>query len=301
MLFRALLLALGLIAVCLPASAEIKAVATFSILGNLLAEVAGDKAAVSAVVGPDMDAHAYQPRPGDARALAEAQVLVSNGLGFEGWIERLAKAAPFKGKAVVATTGVATLAAGSDQGHSHGHAHDHAADPHCWQDVQRVRTYVANIARGLAEADPPNAAYYRERAEAFDRRLAELDAWVKEEIAKVPADKRRAITGHDSFRYFSSAYGVKFQSPRGYNTSSEPSARDVAALIRAAREQRIKALFVENMTNPGLIDQIARESGAVVGPRLYTDALSGPDGPAPTYEKMMRHNVSALVAGMLKN
>ncbi|WP_295144672.1 zinc ABC transporter substrate-binding protein [uncultured Reyranella sp.] len=301
MLFRALLLALGLIAVSLPASAEIKAVATFSILGNLLAEVAGDKAAVSAVVGPDMDAHAYQPRPGDARALAEAQVLVSNGLGFEGWIERLAKAAPFKGKAVVATTGVATLAAGSDQGHSHGHAHDHAADPHCWQDVQRVRTYVANIARGLAEADPPNAAYYRERAEAFDRRLAELDAWVKEEIAKVPADKRRAITGHDSFRYFSSAYGVKFQSPRGYNTSSEPSARDVAALIRAAREQRIKALFVENMTNPGLIDQIARESGAVVGPRLYTDALSGPDGPAPTYEKMMRHNVSALVAGMLKN
>mgnify|MGYP003583970598 FL=1 len=301
MLFRVLLLALGLIAVSLPASAEIKAVATFSILGNLLAEVAGDKAAVSTVVGPDMDAHAYQPRPGDARALAEAQVLVSNGLGFEGWIERLAKAAPFKGKAVVATTGVATLAAGSDQGHSHGHAHDHAADPHCWQDVQRVRTYVANIARGLAEADPPNAAYYRERAEAFDRRLAELDAWVKEEIAKVPADKRRAITGHDSFRYFSSAYGVKFQSPRGYNTSSEPSARDVAALIRAAREQRIKALFVENMTNPGLIDQIARESGAVVGPRLYTDALSGPDGPAPTYEKMMRHNVSALVAGMLKN
>lgn len=301
MLFRTLLVALGLVAVSLPASAEIKAIATFSILGNLLAEVAGDKAAVSAVVGPDMDAHAYQPRPGDARALAGAQVLVSNGLGFEGWIDRLAKAAPFKGRAIVATTGVATLPAGSDQGHSHGHSHDHGPDPHCWQDVQRVRTYVANIARGLAEADPPNAAYYRERAEAFDRRLVELDAWVKEEIAKVPADKRRAITGHDSFRYFASAYGVKFQSPRGYNTSSEPSARDVAALIRAAREQRIKALFVENMTNPGLIDQIARESGAVVGPRLYTDALSGPDGPAPTYEKMMRHNVSALVAGMLKN
>ena len=301
MLFRALLLALGLVAVSLPASAEIKTVATFSILGNLLAEVAGDKATVSAVVGPDMDAHAYQPRPGDARAVAEAQLLVSNGLGFEGWIDRLAKAAPFKGRAVVATTGVATLPAGSDHGHSHGHSHDHAADPHCWQDVQRVRTYVANIARGLAEADPPNAAYYRERAEAFDRRLVELDGWVKEEIARVPADKRRAITGHDSFRYFSSAYGVKFQSPRGYNTSSEPSARDVATLIREVREQRIKALFVENMTNPGLVDQIARESGAVVGPRLYTDALSGPDGPAPTYEKMMRHNVTALVAGMLKN
>ena len=303
MLRRAFLLTPALFAVSLPASAQapIKAVATFSVLGNLLTEVAGDKAVVSLVVGPDIDAHAYQPRPSDARALADAQVLVSNGLGFEGWIDRLAKAAPFKGKPIVASTGVATLPAAPSAGHSQGHSHEHGPDPHCWQDVQRVRTYVANIAKGLAEADPTNAASYRDRAEAFDRRLVELDAWVKEEIAKVPADKRRAITGHDSFRYFSSAYGVKFQSPRGYNTSTEPSARDVAALIREAREHRIKALFVENMTNPGLVDQIARESGAVVGPRLYTDALSGPDGPAPTYEKMMRHNVTALVAGMLKN
>lgn len=303
MLRRAFLLTPTLFAVSLPASAQtpIKAVATFSILGDLLAEVAGDKVELSVVVGPDIDAHAYQPRPTDARALAEAKVLVSNGLGFEGWIDRLAKAAPFKGKAIVATAGVATLKAGAGHGHSHGHSHGHGPDPHCWQDVQRARTYVANIAKGLAEADPANAAYYRERAQAFDRRLVDLDAWVKAEIARVPADKRRAITGHDSFRYFSSAYGVKFQSPRGYNTSSEPSARDVATLIREVREQRIKALFVENMTNPGLIDQIARESGAVVGPRLYTDALSGPDGPAPTYEKMMRHNVTALVAGMLKN
>ncbi len=303
MLRRAFLLTPPLFAVALPASAQtpIKAVATFSILGDLLAEVAGDKVELSVVVGPDIDAHAYQPRPTDARALADAKVLVSNGLGFEGWIDRLAKAAPFKGKAIVATAGVATLKAGAGHGHSHGHSHGHGPDPHCWQDVQRARTYVANIAKGLAEADPANAAYYRERAQTFDRRLVDLDAWVKAEIAKVPADKRRAITGHDSFRYFSSAYGVKFQSPRGYNTSSEPSARDVATLIREVREQRIKALFVENMTNPGLIDQIARESGAVVGPRLYTDALSGPDGPAPTYEKMMRHNVTALVAGMLKN
>jgi len=303
MLRRAFLLTPTLFAVALPASAQapMKAVATFSILGDLLAEVAGDKVELSVVVGPDIDAHAYQPRPTDARALADAKVLVSNGLGFEGWIDRLAKAAPFKGKAIVATAGVATLKAGGGHGHSHGHSHGHGPDPHCWQDVQRVRTYVANIAKGLAEADPANAAYYRDRAQAFDRRLVDLDTWVKAEIARVPADKRRAITGHDSFRYFSSAYGVKFQSPRGYNTSSEPSARDVAALIREVREQRIKALFVENMTNPGLIDQIARESGAVVGPRLYTDALSGPDGPAPTYEKMMRHNVTALVAGMLKN
>lgn len=299
-LFPGLLAALGSLP-SLPAVAEapLKAVATFSILGDLVSEVAGDKVALSVLVGADMDAHAYQPRPSDARTVAEARLLVSNGLGFEGWIDRLAKAAPFKGRAVVASTGVATLAAGA--GHAHGHSHAHGPDPHCWQDVQRVRAYVANIAKGFVDADPANAAHYRERAAQFDRRLVELDGWVKAEIAKVPADKRRAITGHDSFRYFSAAYGVKFQSPRGYNTSSEPSARDVALLIREAREQRIKAMFVENMTNPGLVDQIARESGAIVGPRLYTDALSGPDGPAPTYEKMMRHNVTALVAGMLKN
>src|SRR5690606_13379831 len=190
-----------------------------------------------------IDAHAYRPRPADARALAAAKVLVSNGLGFEGWIDRLARAAPFKGKAIVATAGVATLEAGADHGHSHGnspgHSHGQGPDPHCWQDVQRVRTYAANIAEGLAEADAPNAAHFRERAQAFDRRLVELDAWVKEEIARVPADKRRAITGHDSFRYFASAYNVTFRSPRGYNTSSEPSARDVATLIREVRAQRI--------------------------------------------------------------
>jgi zinc/manganese transport system substrate-binding protein len=298
MLIRAFVVAVAL-SWCLPAAAQnkLRTVATFSILGNLTAEVAGDLADVAVLVGADVDAHTYQPRPADARSLAEARVLVSNGLGFEGWIDRLAKAAPFKGRAIVATAGVPTLEAAPTPGHNHAHG----PDPHCWQDVGRVRQYVANIAKGLAEADPANAAHYRDRAEAFDRRLADLDTWVKQEIAKVPAEKRKAITGHDSFRYFAAAYGVQFKSPRGYNTGSEPSAKDVAVLIRQVREQGIKALFVENMTNPGLIDQVARESGGIVGPRLYSDALSGPDGPAPTYEKMMRHNVTALVAGMLKN
>jgi zinc/manganese transport system substrate-binding protein len=298
MWIRAFVAALAL-SWCLPAAAQnkLRTVATFSILGNLVAEVAGDMAEVAVLVGADIDAHTYQPRPTDARSLAEARVLVSNGLGFEGWIDRLAKAAPFKGRAIVATADVPTLEAAPTPGHNHAHG----PDPHCWQDVGRVRQYVTNIAKGLAEADPANAAHYRDRADAFDKRLAELDSWVKQEIAKVPAEKRKAITGHDSFRYFAAAYGVQFKSPRGYNTGSEPSAKDVAVLIRQVRDQGIKALFVENMTNPGLIDQVARESGGIVGPRLYSDALSGPDGPAPTYEKMMRHNVTALVAGMLKN
>jgi zinc/manganese transport system substrate-binding protein len=282
----------------LPALAEArpKVVATFSIMGDLVSEVAQDRIELAVLVGADTDAHTYQPKPTDARALAAAQALVSNGLGYEGWIDRLAKAAPFKGRAIVATAGVATL-----ESVRTGHGHAHGPDPHCWQDVGRVRRYVGNIVDGLAAADAANASFYRERGQAYDKRLAELDQWIKAEIAKIPATQRRAITAHDSFRYFTAAYGVQFFAPRGFTTESEPSAKDVAALIRLVREQKIKALFVENMSNPGLIDQIARESGAVVGPRLYSDALSGPNGPAPTYEAMMRHNVTALVAGMLKN
>ncbi|WP_428670324.1 metal ABC transporter solute-binding protein, Zn/Mn family [Reyranella sp.] len=269
-----------------PALADppLKAVATFSILGDFVREVGGDRIDLATLVGPDADAHTYQPKPADARLLARAQVLVSNGLGFEGWIDRLAEAAGFKGRRIVASAGATP-----------------DADPHCWQDVGCARRYVANIANGLAAADPANAAGYRARAAQYDQRLAALDDWIRREIATIPAERRQAITGHSSFRYFSRAYAVRFDAPRGYSTDSEPTARDVANLIRQVREQKTRALFIENMTNPALIAEIARDSGAAVGPRLYSDALSKPGGPAPTYEAMMRHNVAALVEGMRKN
>jgi len=266
------------------ADGGLRVVATFSILGDLVREVGGEAVEVTILVGPDGDAHTYQPRPTDARSLAGAKVLVSNGLGFEGWIDRLAEAAGFKGTRIVASAGAPA-----------------ESDPHCWQDVACARRYVANIADGLAMADPANAALYARRAAAYDARLATLDAWIRREIAAVPEGQRRAITGHTSFRYFARAYDVRFSAPTGYSTDSEPTARDVANLIRQVREQKIKAVFVENMTNPALVAEIARDSGATVGPRLYSDALSKPDGPAATYEAMMRHNVSALVAGMQKN
>jgi zinc/manganese transport system substrate-binding protein len=266
------------------ADSKLRVVATFSILGDLVRQVGGDLVDVAVLVGPDTDAHTYQPRPSDARTLAAAQVLVTNGLGFEGWIDRLAEAAGFKGKRIVASSGAAQK-----------------SDPHCWQDIACARRYVAAIAEGLAAADPAHAADYRARAAAYDRRLADLDKWIRGEIARVPEDRRKAITGHDSFGYFARAYGVTFSAPRGYSTDSEPTARDVANLIRQVREQKIKALLIENMTNPALVEEIARDSGATVGPRLYSDALSGPGGPAPTYEAMMRHNVTALVAGMMRN
>jgi zinc/manganese transport system substrate-binding protein len=276
------------------AETRTKVVATFSILGDLVAEVGGESIELTVLVGPDADTHTYQPRPVDARVVAAAHALVSNGLGFEGWADRLVQAAPLKGLHIVASNGVTPLPAVA-------HGHERAVDPHCWQDVANVRRYIATIADGLASVDAANAAAYRKRAQLYDKRLADLDAWIRAEIATVPSEQRKAITGHDSFRYFAQAYGVQFEAPRGYNTDSDPSARDVAALIRLVREQHIKALFVENMTNPNLVEEIARDSGAVVGPKLYSDALSAPGGPAGSYEAMMRHNVTALVAGMRKN
>jgi zinc/manganese transport system substrate-binding protein len=284
-MLRALLSSL-LLVVALPVSAQprLKVVSTFSVLGDFVTEVGGARIDASTVVGPDTDVHTYQPRPSDARRLAEAQVLVSNGLGFEGWLDRLAQAASFKGRHIVASAGM-----------------EARLDPHCWLDVGCARHYVATIAAGFAAANPAGASFYRAHAAAYDQRLAALDTWIRGEIAKVAPERRKAITGHDSFEYFARAYGVKFAAPRGYNTDSEPTARDVAALVREVRADRIRALFVENLTNPALIDEIARDAGAHVGPRLYSDALSKPGGPAPTYEAMMRYDVVALVAGMANN
>jgi len=277
MIGRTLLMAALLAAAAFPCAAETrtKVVATFSILGDLVAQVGGENIDLTVLVGPDADTHTYQPRPVDARMVAGASALVSNGLGFEGWADRLVQAAPLKGLHIVASDGVMPLPAVA-------RGHERAVDPHCWQDVANVRRYIATIADGLASVDAANAAAYRARAQHYDKR-------------------RKAITGHDSFRYFARAYGVQFEAPRGYNTDSDPSARDVAALIKLVREQHIKALFVENMTNPNLAEEIARDSGVVIGPKLYSDALSKPGGPADSYEAMMRHNVTALVAGMRKN
>jgi zinc/manganese transport system substrate-binding protein len=284
MLLRCLLVALLLAAAPASAHTRLKVVASFSILGDLVREVGGDSVDVTTLVGPDADSHAFQPTPADARRLAAATILVSNGLGLEGWLDRLAGAAEFKGKWIVASQGIGV-----------------PGDPHCWQDVSCARRYVDAIATGLAEADPMHAADYRARAQLYSSWLATLDSWVRQQIARVPADKRRVITSHNSFGYFARAYGVTFEAARGTSTDSEPSARDLAQLVRQARSQKIRALFIENLGNPTLVAEIAQDAGVETGPPLYTDALSRPGGPAPTYEAMMRYNVTALVNGMLKN
>jgi zinc/manganese transport system substrate-binding protein len=259
---------------------------------------------VETLVKADQDAHGFEPRPSDVRLLTEADLIVSNGLGFETWLAKAVKASGTKSRTVVASRGVKAIEAEKEDhgGQGHGHKHDHhdhgAEDPHAWQNALNVKVYVTNIAEALAKADPANAAHYRARATAYHAELDKLDGEIKWAFAPVPKGRRIVVTNHDAFAYFGKAYGVTFHAPIGVSTEAEPSAADVAALIKQIRAERITAVFVENMDDPRLIEQIARETGAKVGPRIYSDALSGPSGPAATYLAMMRHNAKAFAAAM---
>ncbi len=284
------------------AAGKLKVVTTFTILGDMLKNVGGEHIALGTLVGPDGDAHVYEPTPADARALAGADLVIVNGLGFEGWIDRLVKASGYKGPVVVASAGIDALKTedAHDEHDDHGKAekdedHHHGElDPHAWQDLANGRLYVANIARALVAADPAHADDYRRRAEAYDHKLVALDREIRSRLEAVPADRRKVITSHDAFQYFGRAYGIDFHAPVGLSTESEPSAGEVAALVRQMRSERIRALFVENITDPRLVQQLAREAGAVIGGTLYSDSLSGPTGPAPTYLDMFRHNASEI-------
>jgi zinc/manganese transport system substrate-binding protein len=291
------------------AAAQIKVVASFSILADMAREIGGERVQVVALVGPNSDGHVYQPKPSDAREVAEAKLVIVNGLGFEGWLDRLVRAAGYGGPVVTASEGIAPLALESGHDHDHGAARTgrrtvkpaKLADPHAWQDLKNGQVYARNIAAGLAKADPANAAHYTSRGEAYARQLAELDGFVRAELAAIAPAKRKVITSHDAFQYFGRAYGVAFLSPLGVSTESEPSAGEVAKLIRQIRAEGVKALFIENMTDKRLVDQIAREAGGVLGGTLYSDALSDAAGPAGSYVRMFRHNVAALKAGMSQN
>ena len=278
--------------------ARLKAVATFSILADLVAQVGGERVAVTSLVGPDADAHGYSPAPGDARRVAEADLVVVNGLGFEGWIERLIRASGTRAPVVTASNGIATIPASEDHDHDHDHGPGDAdgghPDPHAWQSVANVKTYVANIRDALAKADPDHAADYAARAAAYTERLGALEGEIRAGLATIPEGRRRLITTHDSFGYYAAAYGLRFLAPQGISTNSEAGPKDVARIIRQIRRDRVPAVFVESIADPRLMQQIARESGAKVGARLFSDALSGPEGPAPTYLEMMRANLKAF-------
>jgi zinc/manganese transport system substrate-binding protein len=274
---------------------RLKVVATFSILADLVKNVGGDRIELVTLVGPNGDAHVYAPTPGDARKVAEARVVFSNGLGFEGWIARLIRASGTKAPVVVASRGVKPRQAGGDHGHDHGHG---GSDPHAWQSVPNAKVYVANIRDALVTADPAGKAVYEANAAAYLARLDALDREVREAIAKIPADRRKIITTHDAFGYFEQAYGIAFIAPQGVSTEAEASARDVARIIGQIKRQKIPAVFLENVTDPRLVKRIADETGAKIGGTLYSDALTDEKGPAPTYIDLIRHNVRTLSAAL---
>jgi zinc/manganese transport system substrate-binding protein len=289
---------LALLALCALASegahaaeGKLRVVASFSILGDIVKNVGGDRVGVATLVGPDGDAHVFEPTTADARALAKADLVFVNGLGLEGWMERLIQAAGYKGPLVVASDGAPPRTMVED-----GRT---VADPHAWQDLSNGRRYVENVAAGLAAADPQGAAAYRAAAAAYEAELAAKDKWVRAELATVPAERRKIITSHDAFGYFGAAYGVTVLAPVGVSTEAEPSAGGLARLIRQMRQEGVRVVFLENMTNPKLIETLASEAGARVGGTLYADALSPPGGPADTYLKMFDNNLPQLKAAML--
>lgn len=280
----------------LPARAEaapdkLKVVATFSILGDLVSQVGRDRVDVVTLVGPDGDAHVYAPTPADARRLADAKVVFTNGLGFEGWIGRLITASGTKAAVVEASRGVHPLDAKEEHG-------PRGADPHAWQSVANAKVYVASIREALASADPAGTAAFEANAAAYLAELDALDIAIKAAVARIPPERRKIITSHDAFRYFEAAYGLAFIAPQGVSTDAEASARDVARIIRQIRRDRIPAVFLETISDPRLVERIARETGARIGERVYSDALSAPSGPAGTYIAMMRHNIKAFTAAL---
>ncbi|MDN3555788.1 metal ABC transporter solute-binding protein, Zn/Mn family [Halomonas maura] len=294
-----------------PAAERVQVLASFSILADMVERVGGEHVEVTALVGPDSDAHVFTPRPTDARALAEADLVVFNGLQFEGWMERLTGASDYAGPTVVATDGIeAALAADEDaHGHDDGahdahdtadeanqdehHDHDHGGrDPHAWQDLGLGPLYVTNIRDGLISADPDHADVYRERAARYLEEIAAMDAEIQALVEALPEDTS-VITGHDSFGHFARAYGVSFLSPVGLSSEAEPSAANMARLIDVIRERNVQALFHENMTSPAMIDQLAEETDLPVAGTLYADALAA-EGEASSWLGMMRHNARLL-------
>ena len=264
----------------------LRVVASFSILADLLRNIGGDAVEIVTLVGPNADAHVFEPSPADAKHLADAEIVVVNGLGFEGWLDRLVRASGYRGPVVVASAGVAARKLGA------------APDPHAWQDLSLARRYVLNLRDALAQARPAQAGAFEQRAAQYTEQLTALDAQVRKAFDAIPKPQRRVITSHDAFGYFGAAYGIEFLAPQGMSTDSEASAAAVAHLIEQIRRQGVHAVFVENITDPRLVERIAREGGAVLGGRLYSDALSLPGTEADTYLKLFAHNAAALAAGM---
>lgn len=275
------------------AAEPLPVVASFSILSDLTQRVGGERIRVHALVGAGADAHVYQPTPADAMMIRRAALVVVNGLGFEGWMNRLVKASGYRGPIAVASRGIAPLKL------AHEHDGMHAApDPHAWQDPANVHRYVINIAAALTEMDPAGKSEYAANAAHLLGEIDSLDAEIRAQLGVLPEARRTIVTSHDAFAYFGRAYNIHFRAPTGVSTEAEASASDVAGLIRFIRAEKIPAVFMENISDPRLLELIRAESGARIGGTLYSDALSPPGGPASTYIDMIRYNTRTLAAAL---
>lgn len=270
-----------------PASAEsMNVVASFSILGDMVEQVVGDHATVTTIVGPDADAHVYQPSVADAKAVASADVIFVNGMGFETWSDTLIAESGTKGDVFVATESVSAVLV------------DGEVDPHAWNALTNGVVYVENIAAAMSEAMPSHAADFKANAASYIAELETLHSQSLDRLSALPEDRRTVVTAHDAFGYLADAYGMNFIAPVGIDTEAEPSAKELASLITQIRDEGVAALFVENITSPALVKQIAEETGLEIGGQLYSDALSERGEPATSYLAMFEHNLGQLLAAL---
>ncbi|WP_424585618.1 metal ABC transporter substrate-binding protein [Zwartia sp.] len=280
------------------ASEPLPVVASFSILADMVKQVGGPHVAVTSLVGPNSDAHVFDPTPADAKRLAQAKLVVVNGLGFEGWMNRLIKSSGYKGPVLTASKGVKTIPMAKSD-HDHGHNHSHAApDPHAWQNLMNARQYVENIKVALSAAMPAQTADFQARAAAYLKQIDALEKSTQAKIAAVPMERRRVITSHDAFGYFARAYKVTFYPLQGLSTGSEPSAADVVRIVNEIKKNKVTAIFAENISDPRVLERVAKDTGAKIGGTLFADALSEPGTDADTYLKMFERNVSTIVSGI---
>jgi zinc/manganese transport system substrate-binding protein len=293
-----LLIALASVLVAPAAAQPLPVVTSFSVLADLVRVVGGSHVEVTSLVAPNSDAHVFDPTPADAKRLASAKLVVINGLGFEGWMDRLIKSSGYRGSVVVASRGVKTIQEAAGHGHQHGHSHSHAADPHAWQNPLNIKQYVQNIRVALAAAKPEAAQEFEQRATAYSRELDALDQSIRERFKAIPVAQRRIITSHDAFGYFAAAYNVKFYPLQGLSTGSEPSAADVVRIIEQIKKNKVTAIFVENISDSRVLERLTKESGARIGGTLYADALSEPGTAMDTYLKMIEHNAATIIKGL---
>ena len=268
------------------AADKVNVVATFSILADFVRNVGGERVEVTALVGPGADVHVYTPAPQDAKTIADARLVIINGLGLEGWLPRLLQSSGSRAPIVTVSEDISPLKLGSQ------------IDPHAWQSVENAKTYVENIRDALVEADAADADYFRQNAQHYLAELDTLDREVRSEIEKIPPERRKVISTHDAFGYFAKEYGVDFLAPSGVSTEAEPSARDIAVIIAQIKRDKIPAVFLENMSDDRLMRRISEETGARLGGTLYSDSLTDEKGAAPTYIAMVRHNIKALTSAL---